>query len=134
MSRQAVHEHGVRRRSRDEFLIHLVRRKNLGALASFVFLAHAGPRVGINRVDAFNRLLWIGKYVDHSTSLLGYRLCVSEDLAVRTVTLWRGHADFRSKTCTREQQRMGHIIAVADVGQADILKIAKAFLQCEIVS
>ena len=86
MGGQAVHEDGVRSRSRHEFLVHLVRRENSGALPSFVLLAHAGPRVGVNRVDAFNRRMRIGKYIDDRAGLFRYLLGIGDDFCVGTVT------------------------------------------------
>ena len=47
-----------------KFAIHLVRRKNLSPLLGFLFLPHAGPGVGINRIDACDRRMRIREQFD----------------------------------------------------------------------
>ena len=56
MRRQAVHKESRFAGFSHQFLIDLVGLENARTFRRFVFLSHAGPDVGVNRIRAFHRI------------------------------------------------------------------------------
>src|ERR1700733_6100915 len=55
MRRQAVHDNRLRRRLSQQFIVDLVGRENPRPLTGFLFLAHAGPGIGIDGIGPADR-------------------------------------------------------------------------------
>src|SRR4029077_17691785 len=50
------------------------------------------------------------------------------------MTIRGSHSNRRSQARAREKQRMGYVIAIAHVGETNVLQVAKTLLQGEVVS
>src|SRR5579871_628125 len=118
MSRQAVHEDCIGLSMRHQGLVDLIRLEDGGALGGFMFEAHAGANVGINRVGAGDGFDGIVQQGDAASGLLADLDCFVDDFELRREALGRGYAAMCSELGGGEDQRMTDVIAVSNVRKA----------------
>src|SRR5258708_5802522 len=99
-----------------------------------VFLPHAGPNVGINRLDTRNRFHRIPSNLNARPTFTGKSLSVLHDLGFRLEARWGGDADRSSEFCADQKQGMADVAPIAHVGQAQAVKASELFAQSEEVT
>lgn len=100
---KTVHKEGRLAGARHELVIHLISPKDFEAFFQFVFLTHAGPNVGIDRIGAAD-IGRIGGPFDFFIRL-------------RRVTLGADGAESQTRDAAYLPQRPRDVVPVADVNQ-----------------
>src|SRR5215472_14914969 len=129
--RQAVKKDTIRRCLSEKLLIHLISGECNFPLDSFAFLAHAGPNIRVNSLRSRNGLLGRVENFDFAAGFTSDTLRFGNNASIRLVPFGRGDADVCSGTRTNVQERMAHVVAIADVGELQATQIAEAFLKSE---
>jgi len=115
MRGQAVHEQGMRRRVLHESGVDLIRRKHARARVGFGFFSHAGPDVGVNSVGSGYGFAGVGVDVDGGSGFFGQSFGGFDNRFQRGMAGGRGDRNGRSQGRPGQQQRVRHVIAVADI-------------------
>ena len=122
--RQAVHEERVGRGMRHELGVHLVALEGRDAHVVLGLVAHGGPGVGEHHVGALDG----GHRVAHELErgaravLLGSGLALGEDLRVDLEALGRGDAHVHAGERAALEVGVGHVVAVAHIGELQALE------------
>ena len=135
MRRQAVHEDGVRRRAGHELFVHLVGRKNLVPLLLLRAPGPCWPRRRCRRRPRRPQPACGSLRISMTAPVCCAMVAgIGHDLRIGCVALRASRCECCEPRVRRsQQQRMRHVVAVADVGEADFLQIAKPLLQSEVV-
>src|SRR5215469_1879233 len=128
---QAVQEHGIGRGLSEELLIDLIPREGDLTLSRFAFLTHAGPHVRVNGLRASNGFLGRTENLDFAATLPRSSLCFGNNAGIGFIAFRGRDAQMNSGACANAQQRMAHVIAVANIGELQTSQIAEAFLESE---
>ena len=126
-----MHKHRVLLRMRHQRLIDLVRLEDGRTLCGFVLEAHAGADVRVDRIracDCLDRVLHQG---DAAARLLADFDRLVDDLKLGREALGSGNGAMYAELRSRQHQRVAYVIAIANVGEAQAFRRAKAFLQRE---
>ena len=115
---QAVEEHRARRSQGEESIGHAVRREHGRTRAGLVLLSHRGPDVGVDDVGAVDDVLGGGGDGDPGTGVRGDLARPGHHTGVGCVPVGMGDVDAEPDLRAGQQQGMGDVVAVADVGQA----------------
>ena len=93
-------------------------------LGGLILLAHGGPNVGVDHVDAGHR---VGRVVELGYHHAGGRQAIPVGLR-QPVAGWPGEPDFGAQHPSRQCKRPEHVVAVTDVGDSPAGKVAELLL------
>ena len=119
ISRQAVHEDGVILGQRKQIGVDRVAGKGLGARFLFVLLAHACPCISIYNIGIFHNRFRIICEHEFTAVFCSDALGVGHDLRIRLVSVRRSDTDVEAALEHADRQRMGHVVAVANVAEIE---------------
>jgi hypothetical protein len=122
---EAVQHEDVRPREVHELLAHLVARKHERSLVRLHVLPHARPHVGVERVGADRRLLGIVGELDRPAGLGRDLLGPVHHLGNRLEPRRRGDPDRHAGLGPRQQERVGDVVAVAEVREHAPVELAQ---------
>ena len=125
MGRQAVQHNGVLMGLSQQVSVDLVGLKNRHSSIGQVFLAHAGPDVGVKDVAACDGGLGVCSDNDLAIAQL---FCGFDHRWIRGIVCGRGNAHVHARHRTANHQRMGNVIAVPQVGHRQPSQLIKVLL------
>jgi hypothetical protein len=119
-----VHDDGIRERLCHDHRVQLIGLKNEGARVFLGLLAHRGPHIGVNGIGTSHSLPCLVHHkrlpAGNGTDLVG----VAHHLLKGLEAGRSGNVDSHARRGPGEQQGMGDVVAVADVGQGAAFEIA----------
>ena len=122
-----MHEDGVTLGQRKQIGVDRVAGKGLGARFLFVLLAHACPCISIYNIGIFHNRFRIICEHEFTAVFCSDALGVGHDLRIRLVSVRRSDADVEAALEHADRQRMGHVVAVANVAEIKPGKAAFLF-------
>src|ERR1700734_247634 len=131
MSRKTVHEDGVWSGAGEHRIVHLVAAEGRFTHFRFLFLSHAGPNVGVDGLRARDGFFGAMKKFNLAARLASSALGFGDDFRIRLVAFRSGDANVRADAPGDAQQRIAHVVAVADISKFQAAKVTEAFLQRE---
>src|SRR5271156_6270443 len=134
MRRKTVHEDCVGRGMGEERVVNLIAGKRGIARGGFVFLAHAGPRVGVNCLRAGGSLGGRAQDFNFAARFAHHALGFGHDVWIRLVSRRRRDANVSSGARADAEQRVASVIAIADVCDFQAAQISEAFFEREEIS
>ncbi len=123
MGGQAVHHDDVGLGLSDQGGVDLIRNEILQASLGSLLLPHAHPDVGVDHVGPAHGSGGIAPQLDFASALGRKSLAQIHHVVTKLVPLWRGQGHIHAHLGRGEQQRGGHVVAVAHVGQLHILQL-----------
>ena len=130
VSGQAVENHCAGTCSRENLVIDLEACKSLASFDSFAFLTHRSPDVSFEDVG-------IGCHffdVVADTEVAAVFLCKFHNGGMGMIAFRAGDRDLHTDRQCADDQRVGHIVAIADVAEVQTLKRALVFADSHQVS
>ena len=100
-----------------EFLVHLIWTEDLDALHQFVFLPHAGPYVGVDRIRALH--------------IRGLRRPIDRLFLCRPIFLGTDRSELQPGRGADIKERTGNVIPISDIDQLFSGKTRPRFRQRE---
>src|SRR5690625_2786038 len=119
MSRKTVHEQRIRVRRSHNGVVHAVVGKGAGTLCLLLLLTHARPDVGDHQIRIARGFLG---GVELRDSVASRR----HQLAIRTVALRAADAQLEVELAGGVDERVAHVVAIADPGDGRPLDVAPA--------
>ncbi len=120
MRRQTVHHQGITLRHLDDLAIDLIVPENAPAALRLFFLAHARPNIRVNSVCSTDSF----RYRLRNTYICAGGECLGKDIAIGLIAFWARQCERKRHYCCRLEPGMDHIIAVADKGDLQAVKLA----------
>ena len=121
-----MHEDRVRPRQREKRVVHLVFAKIPAAYGALLFLAHAGPHVGVNGVRAAYRLGRVVHNRERRARNRGQPFGLRHDVRVRRVPLRASQRKIHAQPQCAQHQRVRHVVPIPDERQLEALQFAEA--------
>src|SRR5260370_29980945 len=128
---QAMHEDRIGRGMREKIVVHLISGKSGITHGGFGLLAHAGPHIRVDRLDASHGFLRRAQDFDFPARFTRDTLGFGDNTGIRFVSGGRRDAQVSARARANAEQRMASVIAVADIGKLKAAQITEAFLECE---
>ena len=124
VGREAVQHQDIRSGPVYGLLIEPVGREHQAPIGGLLFLSHAGPDVGVQHVGSGRRRLRVAEQRRPSPGPGGDLLGPSHHLWDGLETRRRGHPDPHPSQSATQEQRVGNVVAIAQVGQGEAGQVA----------
>src|SRR5271156_6316747 len=131
VGRKTVHEDGVGRGMGEERVVDLVIGKGGTAHRCFVLLAHAGPRICVDRLRTGDCFGGRAQDFDFAARFAHHALGFGDDIRIGLVARGRRYANVGAGARADAEQRVTGVIAIADVGDFQAAQISEAFFERE---
>ena len=117
----------------DQLLVQAPARKGPFALGLLLLLAHGGPHIGVKGMGAAHGRHRLVQHRHAAAAGGRQRLGTPEHLPIGLEAHRATDAHVHAQQGAAEQQRVGHVVAVAHVAEGQALELAEGLLQGEVI-